>query len=279
LTQPSAPTAAEGANVVVAGRRVDVGKQLVADIGSGALFVRADVTVETDVEALMSTALQCFGSLDCLVNSAGGGGTQWSITQIEMERFQRTMAIHVGGVATAMRYAAPIMIDQGSGSIINVASNAGLLAGWSHIDYSCAKAAVIHLTRCSAVELGEHGVRVNSVSPGPILTGIFAKGAGVDPAEADRRALELEPTFASWLAPWRPLRRVGVPLDVAAAALWLASDASSLITGHDLPVDGGMITGPPASVFAESRAELAQHLGDAVRQSRLAGLAPRDAAP
>jgi NAD(P)-dependent dehydrogenase (short-subunit alcohol dehydrogenase family) len=151
------------------------------------------------------------------------------------------------------------MTERGTGSIINVASAGGPRAGWSQLDYSCAKAAVIHLTRCVALELGEAGIRVNSISPGPILTGIFAKAAGVDPEEADRSAPSLEPVFAAQ-ASWRPLARVGVPEDVAATALWLASDASSLITGHDVPVDGGLTVGPPASVLAGARAELIRTL-------------------
>ena len=131
------------------------------------------------------------------------------------------------------------MTEQATGSIVNIASAGGLSAGWSQLDYSCAKAAVIHMTRCLAVELGESGIRVNSISPGPILTGIFAKAAGVDPEEADRSAPLLEPVFAAQRS-WRPLARVGVPDDVASVALWLASDASSLVTGHDVPVDGGL---------------------------------------
>ena len=105
-------------------------------------------------------------------------------------------------------------------------------------------------------------MRVNTISPGPVLTGIFAKAAGADPAQADENAPALEPVFASWLAPWRPLRRVAVPDDVAGAAAWLASDAAALVTGQDLAVDGGLSVGPPASVQAKARAGLARVLAD-----------------
>jgi NAD(P)-dependent dehydrogenase (short-subunit alcohol dehydrogenase family) len=252
--------ATEGAAVVIAGRRVGTGERLAAELGSRAIFCRADVTVDGDLEALMAYAVAEFGRIDCLVNSAGGGGTSWGITGFRLDGFMQTLGVHVGGVAAAIGHAAPIMTEQGTGSIINIASAGGLRAGWTQLDYSCAKAAVIHLTRCVAVELGEAGIRVNSISPGPILTGIFAKAAGVDPEEADRSAPSLEPVFAASLASWRPLARVGVPEDVAAAALWLASDASSLITGHDVPVDGGLTVGPPASVLADNRAELIRTL-------------------
>jgi NAD(P)-dependent dehydrogenase (short-subunit alcohol dehydrogenase family) len=258
--------ATEGARVVIAGRRAGAGEQLAAQLGPEALFVATDVTVEADVQELVSVTVQRFGRLDCLVNSAGQGGSAWSVTTIEIDRMQQAFALHVGGVAAAIRHAAPIMAGQGSGSIINVASVGGLRAGWSQVDYSCAKAAAIHLTRCAAVELGEYGVRVNSISPGPILTGIFAKGFGIDPAEADRTALQLESVFGSWLAPWRPLRRVGVPADVAGVAAWLASDASALVTGQDIAVDGGITTGPPASVLASAVAPVARALEEAGRE-------------
>jgi NAD(P)-dependent dehydrogenase (short-subunit alcohol dehydrogenase family) len=251
--------AAEGASVVISGRRTRTGEQLAAELGSQAAFCRADVTVDGDVAALMSNTVAQFGRIDCLVNSAGGGGTSWGIADLHLEGLMQTLAVHVGGVAAAIRHGAPIMIEQASGSIINIASAGGLRAGWSQLDYSCAKAAVIHLTRCVAVELGEAGIRVNSISPGPVLTGIFAKAVGVDPDEADRSAPSLEPVFAAQ-ASWRPLARVGVPEDVAATALWLASDASSLVTGHDVPVDGGLTVGPPVSVLAGARAELIRTL-------------------
>lgn len=124
-----------------------------------------------------------------------------------------------------IKHAATVMIGQGTGSIINVASIGGKYAGWSMLDYSAAKAAVIQLTRWAATELGEHGVRVNGVSPGPAVTGLFGKGAGIDPAEADRTAAVLEPVFAARLESWQPIHRIGVAADVAGALVWLASDA------------------------------------------------------
>jgi NAD(P)-dependent dehydrogenase (short-subunit alcohol dehydrogenase family) len=246
--------------VVIAGRRAEVGERLVAELGTGARFVRADTTVEAEVRALFDTVAECLGGLDCLVNSSGVGGGQWSVTSLDVTRLCDTLVRHVSGAAAAMRYAAPAMVEKGGGSIINIASIGGTLAGWSPLDYSVAKAAVIHLTRWAAAELGERGVRVNNISPGPVLTGIFAKAAGADPTEADRDAPALEPAFASWLAPWSPLRRVAVPEDVAGLAVWLASDASALVTGQDLAVDGGITVGPPASVLAEARAGLTRAL-------------------
>ncbi len=251
---------AEGAAVVVSGRREVEGEKLVAGLPGEACFIRADVSVESDVEALIRRARDRFGRIDCLVSCAGEGGTAGGIASVDLERFQQTWAVHVGGTVAAMKHVAPVMIAQGAGSIVNVASVGGQVAGWTFLDYSAAKAAVIHLSRCVAVELAAHGVRVNSVSPGPILTGIFAKGAGVDPGRADRTAADLEPVFRERLEMWQPLGRAGRAEDVAATLLWLASDASGFVTGQDFPVDGGITAGRPAAVAAADRAAIARVL-------------------
>ena len=117
-----------------------------------------------------------------------------------------------------------------------------------------------------AAELGEHGVRVNSISPGPILTGIFGKGAGLDHARADQDAARLEPVFTARLEAYQPIRRAGTPADVAAAALWLASDASSFITGQDLAIDGGIMAGRPPAASAADFTAIAQALLPGVAQ-------------
>jgi NAD(P)-dependent dehydrogenase (short-subunit alcohol dehydrogenase family) len=131
-----------------------------------------------------------------------------------------------------------------------------LRAGTSSHVYSAAKAAVIHLTRCVAIELAEQGIRVNSISPGAIVTGIFAKAAGLPDSVADHTAERLKERFASE----QPLHRAGLPDDVAQAAVYLASDASSFVTGHDLVVDGGNIAGPQWSTTVAARTEMARQL-------------------
>ena len=126
-----------------------------------------------------------------------------------MAHFDTVIATHLRGVVLGMKYAAPAMIRQGSGSIINTGSIAGLRAGYSAHSYSAAKAAVIHVTRCVAAELGEKGIRVNSISPGAIVTGIFAKGAGLPDAVAERTADGLKERFAAFqpMPARRPARR------------------------------------------------------------------------
>jgi NAD(P)-dependent dehydrogenase (short-subunit alcohol dehydrogenase family) len=252
--------ACEGATTVIAGRRAAEGDALAAKLGPKAEFVRADVTVEADVAALITDTAERHGRLDCLVNCAGEGGTPGRIAALDLDQLQRTLAIHLGGTAAGMKHAAPVMAAQRAGSIVNVASIGGHVAGWTFLDYSAAKAAIIQLTRCVAAELGQHGVRVNSISPGPILTGIFGKGAGLDPARADQSATRLEPVFRARLEAYQPIGRAGLPVDVAAAVLWLASDASSFVTGQDLAIDGGILAGRPPAASAGDFTAIAQAL-------------------
>jgi NAD(P)-dependent dehydrogenase (short-subunit alcohol dehydrogenase family) len=249
--------AAAGASVLVGGRRADRGEAIVARLGPATQFMRTDVSVESDVAALIDAAVSRFGRLDIMVNTAGEPGPGGSITTFDLDRFQQTVAVHVGGVLAGMKHAARHMKSRRAGSIINMASTTGRLAGWSGIGYSAAKAAVIQATRAVAVELGEFSVRVNSISPGPILTGIFAKGAGMAADAADQSAAALAPAFAEALEQWQSVRRAGRPADVAAAALWLAGDTSEFVTGIDLVVDGGISAGRPASVAIAERSALA----------------------
>jgi NAD(P)-dependent dehydrogenase (short-subunit alcohol dehydrogenase family) len=149
------------------------------------------------------------------------------------------MSVLLRAVVLGIKYATPIMIGQGQGSIVNVASIAGHRTGYAGATYSAAKAAVIHLTRCAAMELGEKNVRVNSISPGAIVTGIFGKAFGIADDAADRTAAVLDETFTKF----QPIPRAGRPEDIARAAAWLASDGSTFVTGNDLVVDGGHIEG------------------------------------
>jgi NAD(P)-dependent dehydrogenase (short-subunit alcohol dehydrogenase family) len=247
---------AEGARVVIAGRRREEGEALAQSLAPQARFVRTDVAREAEVEALIAQATTEFGRLDCLFNNAGTPGRLTGIADVDMAHFDSIMAVHVRGVVLGMKHAAPVMSRQGSGSIINTGSVGGLRAGTSPHIYAAAKAAVIHLTRCVAVELAEKGVRVNSISPGAIVTGIFAKGAGLPDAISDASAERLKDRFV--LA--QPLRRAGLPEDVADAAVYLASDAARFVTGHDLVVDGGQIAGPQWTTTIAARMDMATQL-------------------
>jgi NAD(P)-dependent dehydrogenase (short-subunit alcohol dehydrogenase family) len=260
---------AEGARVVIAGRREEKAKRLARTLGAAASFIRTDVSVESDVEAMIAHAVTSFSRLDCLVNNAGSGSQRGGIAEIDLKRFDIEFGVHVRGPLAAMKHAVPVMAAQGTGSIINVASVNGTRAGLGGIAYSAAKAALVHLTRCAAVELGEKGIRVNSLSPGPIATGIFAKGAGIEHDEADERIEYAKAAIAAVLPRWQPLPHVGTVDDIANAALFLAGDASRLVSGHNLVVDGGISAGWPATV---TRDDLALFRGalQAMRSSRAA---------
>lgn len=231
----------EGARVVIADIQEDKGGALAESLGAGAVFCRADVSSEADVEAAVECALSRYGRLDCMVNNAGIAGSyiRNSISEVPADDFDQTIAVDVRGVFFGMKHAARVMIPQRSGTIVTTASTAGFRVGYAPHVYSAGKAAVIHLTRSVAMELGERGVRVNCVCPGAIATPIFGKSLGLSPQAADETLDKLRDT----LAMVQPIRRAGMPEDVARAIVWLASDDASFVNGHALIVDGGLIGG------------------------------------
>jgi len=248
----------EGASVVFTGRRRAEGQSLAARLGSAGRFVEADATLEDDWKRVIGDATGTFGRLDVLFNNAGGPAPTGGIAGITVEGFDAAMALLVRSVMLGMKHAAPIMMQQRSGSIINNGSIAGHQSGYSSsMIYSAAKAAVNHLTRCVAMELGEHNVRVNSISPGAIATGIVAKALGMDAAKADAIADSIKAAYSKV----QPIPRAGVTDDIAQCAVWLASDRSSFVNGIDIVVDGGMIGGRMYSQHQESLRQMKTALG------------------
>ena len=231
----------EGARVLATGRREELGRTLEASLGKDkCIFVKTDATKEADVKAMIDTCLSKWGRLDCLFNNAGGPAPVGGIETVPVEGFDAAMATLVRSVMLGMKHAAPVMMKQGSGSIINNGSVAARRAGYStSMIYGAAKAAVNHLTVCTAMQLGEKNVRVNSISPGGIATGIFAKALGVAPDKADSYAEAAKKMMATM----QPIPRAGITDDIANAAVFLASDDSTFINGHDLVVDGGVVGG------------------------------------
>ena len=229
-----------GARVVIAGRRKPEGEAIAKRLGKVARFKQTDVTIEAEMKALIADAVTGFGRLDCLVNNAGGPAPVGSIESIPVEGFDQGMALLCRSVMLGMKHAAPILRKQRSGSIINIGSVAGNRAGLSSsMVYSMAKAGVIHLTKCVAMELGEVGVRVNCISPGGIATGIFGKAMGLPIEKAEKTAEMMKAS----LAKLQPIPRAGLPEDIATAAIFLAADESSFINGQDIVIDGGLIGG------------------------------------
>ena len=248
---------AEGCRVVIADVQDDRGARLAEELGKSASYLHADVSQEAQVSGAIAHAVSRFGRLDCLFNNAGAGGVAGPIEEIPADGFDHTMGVLLRGVFLGMKHAAPIMKRQRGGSIISTASVAGLQAGYGPHVYSAAKAAVVHLTRSVAMELGESGVRVNCICPGGIATPIFGSALGLAGPEADRVA-ELMKTL---LATRQPIQRAGLPEDIARAALWLASEESSFVNGHALIVDGGLTGGRMWSVVQEQRQQLRAALG------------------
>jgi len=250
---------AEGAKIVIAGRRAPEGEALARKLGSACIFRQTDVTVEEQMRALIGQAVEKFGRIDCLFNNAGGPAQTGGIEGLDVAQFDAAMATLLRSVMLGMKHATPHMRRQGSGSIINNGSIAGHLAGYSSsLVYGAAKAAVIHFTKCVAMELGEAGVRVNSISPGAIATGILAKAMGLSAQAADNKAEMLRGVFKSA----QPIPRAGVPDDIAHAAAFLASDESSFINGADLVIDGGVIGGRNWSQQQQGYVGLRKALGE-----------------
>jgi len=247
----------EGAAVVLADIQDDRGRRLAGGLGARVAYVHADVSREADVKAAVDETVRRFGQLDCLFNNAGYAGVGGRIEEIPIEGFDETLGVLLRGVFLGMKHAAPVMKRQGAGSIISTASVAGLGTGMGPHVYSAAKAAVIHLTRTVATELGESGVRVNCICPGGIATPIFGKSLGLPPERAD----ETIPFLKSVLETLQPIKRPGLPEDIARAALWLASDEASFVNGHALVVDGGLIGGRLWSEAQQRRTMLRAALG------------------
>jgi len=229
----------EGASVVLAGRSADRGETVAKELGDAARFIRADVTHEDQIAALIDGAITTFGRLDCLFNNAGGS-TRGSLETVTEADFDHAMHLLVGSVVFGIKHAVRVMGDDG-GSIINNSSIAAHRSSQGGYLYSAAKAAVSHLTHLAAVQLGARRIRVNAISPGAIATPIFWGGSAVasrlDAEDNARKQAKLERS----LSRATPLPRSGFGDDIAYAALYLASDEGSFVNGHDLVVDGGRV--------------------------------------
>lgn len=218
----------EGALVVIADCNGDDGAALAKELGDAAVFQQTDVADAEQVQAAVDVAVARFGGLHVMCNNAGVGGTHKRFLDDDFADFDRVMAVNIFGVMIGMQRAARHMADHGGGAIVNTTSIGGINAGGGVMAYRASKAAVIHLTRSVAIELARKNIRVNCIAPAHIPTAInetFDQTAIV-------RAMQ-------------PLQRMGSPLDVAEAALFLASDRAAQITGIVLPVDGGTTAGPP----------------------------------
>jgi NAD(P)-dependent dehydrogenase (short-subunit alcohol dehydrogenase family) len=226
--------AQEGAAVVIADVDVEAGEALAAQLGAAAAFLRTDVSKADEVQALVDFAVSRFGGLHVMFNNAGiSDKTFTSFLDDELLHFERVMAVNLLGVMLGSQRAGRHMARHGGGSIINTASTAAIKAGRGVMSYRASKAAVVQFSRSLAIDLAEHNIRVNCIAPGQIPTGMTK----YDMTQVIRMN--------------QPLPRQGMPIDVAYAALYLASDRSAQVTGMLLPVDGGTIVGSPANLLRD----------------------------
>ena len=246
--------AAEGAKVIAADLQDEKGAMLEARFPGVVRYAHCDVTVEADIAAACALAKSAFGGLDILFNNAGHVGLRGELADVTVEGWDATFAVLVRGPAIGIKHARPLMLERGGGSIINTASIAGLQAGFGPLAYSAAKCAVIHMSRCAAAELSPHKIRVNAICPGLIATSIFGDALGMNREGADQMAAMVAQNGAGA----QPIPKSGLPADIAAAALYLASDDSVFVTGTHIVVDGGITIGgrhawdpAAASPFAE----------------------------
>jgi NAD(P)-dependent dehydrogenase (short-subunit alcohol dehydrogenase family) len=225
--------AKEGARIVVAGRRDPEGKAFEAELrglGAEASFIKADVRHDDEIRDLVDQTVARFGRLDVAVNMAGTEGRPGLVTEQTAESYAATFDTNVLGTLLSMKHELRVMQAQGSGSIINISSTYGHEGGAGASVYVGSKHAVEGMTKSAALEAASSGVRINAVAPGPIETGMLNRFAGT----AERKAALLKTV---------PLGRVGDPTDIAHAAVFLASEKASFITGQIFTVDGGKTVG------------------------------------
>lgn len=224
--------AKEGAALVIADMNEEGGQQtvhLITENGGDAIFVMADVSNATEVEALISKAVETYGRLDCAHNNAGVTQHAYpSTAEYPEDDWHRVLAINLTGVWLCMKYELQQMARQGSGAIVNTASIAGLAAIAGRSAYVASKHGVVGLTKTAALEYAQQGIRVNCVCPGYIRTPMVAYVLQHEGPQLEEQMMARE-----------PMGRLGTPEEIAATVVWLCSDAASFVTGHAMAIDGG----------------------------------------
>jgi NAD(P)-dependent dehydrogenase (short-subunit alcohol dehydrogenase family) len=224
--------AQRGAKVAIADLDVKRGEETlhrIIEAGGDAIFVKTDVSLESDVKALVEKTVQTYGRLDCAFNNAGIHKQFVSTVDFLAAEWDEMINVNLKSVWLCMKYEIPQMLKQGKGSIVNTSSAAGLVGAPSNPAYPASKHGVVGLTKSTALEFARKGIRVNCVCPGPTRTGM------------NEALVASHPEMVKSMDQKVPMGRIGEPEEVAAAAIWLCSDEASYITGHALPVDGGIV--------------------------------------
>jgi NAD(P)-dependent dehydrogenase (short-subunit alcohol dehydrogenase family) len=224
--------ARQGASVAVADVNVQGGEEtvrLIREADGAAEFIRADVSKEDDVRNLVASAVERYGNLDFACNNAGIEGAQVPIAELPTDRWDQTVAINLTGVFQCLKYELQQMLKQGSGAIVNIASVASFLGTPARAGYVATKHGIVGLTKTAALEVATKGIRVNAVAPGLVNAGL----TDAAPREFIEVALAAQ-----------PIGRMAEAEEIAAAVLWLCSDAASFVLGQTLPVEGGFTIAP-----------------------------------
>jgi len=224
--------AREGASVLVSDVDDEGGQACAREItqkGGRARFVRADVSRPADVAALVESCVESFGRIDCAMNNAGTTGAAGPLHELALEDWDRTLAINLTGVFLCMKHEIPQMQQQGGGSIVNTSSGAGLIATPGLAAYCASKHAILGLTKTAAVENARTGVRVNAICPGATDTPMLQASMAGSP-EVEKMVLASQPGG-----------RLGLPEEIAEAAVWLSSDRASFVSGESMLVDGASV--------------------------------------
>lgn len=224
-----------GARVLIADVQTQRGQDLASELGDAALFERVDVASEEQVSAAVDRAVKTWGRLDVMFNNAGLSGVVGPVHEIPVDEFDRAVGVILRGVFLGTKHAARVMRAEGRGSIVNTSSLAAHLVGLAGHAYAACKAGVEQFTKSVAMELGEAGIRVNAVSPGAIATPLMSEYLTGSYGQAGQ--------IKDQMAQLQPIKRPGVPDDVANAVLWLSSPQASFINGQVLTIDGGMGNG------------------------------------
>src|SRR5580698_3416521 len=224
-----------GARVVIAGRRELEGNEtieLARAAGGDGLFVKADVSKASEVDALIQKTVEKFGRLDMAFNNAGIEGVWAPIVRQSEEDWDRTIAVNLKGVWLCLKYEIRQMLKQGgAGAIVNMSSTTGLVGAVGAAAYSASKHGVIGLTQTAALENAKSGIRINAVCPGFTETPM-----------ADR--VFRAPGLQKYVISCHPIGRLGKPMEIAEAVVWMCSDHASFMTGQSLVLDGGFLAGP-----------------------------------
>jgi len=248
----------QGASVVISGRREHEGKKIVNQLGEKCLFIKCDVLYESHICALVKETVAHYGKIDVMFNNAGAPDFVRNIEDISYDKIRHSLDLLLTSVIIGTREATRIMTKQKYGSIVNTASIAGHWGGCGGSVYSAAKAGVIHFSKVTSLELAKYNIRVNSISPGAIITEIFGVGQRLSGEKLSLSDDHLKSSDA--FNDFQPIPRAGLPKDIANLAIYLASDESSFVTGQDFVVDGGLLAGRPINVASQSFKKINSYL-------------------